>query len=53
MIDRINENAGNFESYRYWGTFGQTKEAMYAWSYGDDTVYTKTEVEALLTWGSF
>lgn len=43
LIDRINENAGNFESYRYWGTFGQTKEAMYAWSYGDDTVYTKTE----------
>lgn len=43
LIERINSNAGNTLSYRFWGTFGATKEALYAWSYGDNTVYTKTE----------
>ena len=43
LIDRINENAGKSFSYRYWGTFGQTNDALYAWSYEDDTVYTKTD----------
>ena len=43
LIDRINSNAGLSFYYRYWGTFGETKDALYAWSYGDETVYTKVE----------
>ena len=49
LIDRINKNAGDSFNYRFWGTFGSTKEALYAWSYGDDTVYTKTEEISKLT----
>lgn len=41
LIDRINTNAGNKFYYRYWGTFGSTKEALYAWSYESHVVYTK------------
>ena len=43
LISRINENAGNNFGFRFWGTFGSTKEAMYAWRYEDNVVYTKTE----------
>lgn len=43
LIDSINANAGKAYSYRYWGTFGSTNEALYAWSSKYDTVYTKTE----------
>ena len=43
LVSLINANAGKAYSYRYWGTFGSTNEALYAWSYEDDTVYTKTE----------
>ena len=41
MIQKINENAGNTMSYRFWGTFGQGSEALYAWVSGEDAVYTK------------
>ena len=41
-MDKLNTNAGNLLMYRYWGTYGPTNEALYAWSYKDDTVYTKT-----------
>ena len=49
LIDRINKNAGDSFNYRFWGTFGSTKSALYAWSSGDDTVYTKTEEIGKLT----
>ena len=49
LIDRINKNAGDSFNYRFWGTFGSTKEALYAWSSGEDTVYTKTEEISKLT----
>lgn len=41
-IDKLNRNAGNTYMYRYWGTYGPTNEALYAWSYKDFIVYTKT-----------
>lgn len=40
----INQNAGYMFMYRYWGTYGPTNETLYAWSYGNNTIYTKTEV---------
>ena len=43
LITRINANAGSNFSFRFWGTFGSTKEAMYAWKYEENVVYTKTE----------
>ena len=42
-MNKINENAGNRFMYRYWGTYGPTNEALYAWSYGKETVYTKVD----------
>ena len=45
LIDKINKKAGDAFNYRYWGTYGSTKEALYAWSSKDKvhTVYTKKE----------
>lgn len=42
LINKINANAGNTFMYRFWGTYGATNEAMYAWTYDNETVYTKT-----------
>lgn len=42
-IKKINENAGNRFMFRYWGTYGPTNEALFAWTYGDAVVYTKTD----------
>lgn len=42
-IDQINRNAGNLFMYRYWGTYGPTNETLYAWSYENNTIYTKTD----------
>ena len=42
IINQINENAGNGFNFRYWGTYGVTDEALYAWSAGDSIVYTKS-----------
>lgn len=41
-INTLNKNAGNTFMYRYWGTYGPTNEAMYAWTYNNEVVYTKT-----------
>ena len=46
LIDRINSNVGKLTKYRYWGTFGSVKEALYAWRYEDHVVYTKIETLA-------
>ena len=45
-IDKIDKSAGNRFMYRYWGTYGPTNETLFAWSYGDKLVYTKTDVIA-------
>lgn len=42
-MKKINENAGNKLMYRYWGTYGPTNEALFAWTYKDHIVYTKTD----------
>ena len=42
LINKINVNAGNTFLYRFWGTYGASNEAMYAWTYNEETVYTKT-----------
>ena len=42
-MNKINKNAGNRFMYRYWGTYGPTNEALYAWSFRDFTIYTKTD----------
>lgn len=42
-IKKLNENAGNRFMFRYWGTYGPTNEALFAWSYEDNVVYTKTD----------
>ena len=42
IINQINANAGNKYNYRYWGTYGATSDALYAWSVKDKTVYTKS-----------
>lgn len=42
IIDKINRNAGSSFMYRFWGTYGASSEALYAWSYDNETVYTKT-----------
>lgn len=42
LVNKINVNAGNSYLYRFWGTYGASNEAMYAWTYEDETVYTKT-----------
>jgi hypothetical protein len=42
IINKMNVNAGNSFMYRYWGTYGASNEAMYAWTYNEETVYTKT-----------
>lgn len=45
----------NQSKYRYWGTFGATKDALYAWTYKDEdsgdenTIYTKSENVTELT----
>ena len=41
LINQINQNAGETLNYRYWGTYGATNSALYAWSAGDYTIYTK------------
>ena len=43
IINKINEAVGDTLNYRFWGTYGATNEPLYAWSYGDKKVYTKTE----------
>lgn len=43
IINRINEAAGDKLNYRFWGTYGATNEPLYAWTYGDEKVYTKSE----------
>ena len=43
LIERINETAGSAFNYRFWGTFGGTNEAFYAWKYEDLYIYTKKE----------
>lgn len=43
LVTIIKNNTGNNYNYRYWGTFGATKDALYAWTCEDDLVYTKTE----------
>ena len=42
IINQINANAGDKFAYRYWGTYGATNEALYAWAVGDNIVYTKS-----------
>ena len=42
LINKINEAAGEKLNYRFWGTYGSTDQAMYAWKYKDNYVYTKT-----------
>lgn len=48
IIEKINANAGNKFNYRFWGTYGPSNEALYAWSsvkedgtIGEEIVYTK------------
>ena len=43
IIQKINENAGNNLAYRFWGTYGPENEALYAWRYKDNIVYTKSD----------
>ena len=43
IINQINTNAGNSYNYRFWGTYGPTNEALFAWKYGDELIYTKSE----------
>ena len=42
IINQINANAGDKFNYRYWGTYGASNNALYAWSVEDKTVYTKS-----------
>ena len=42
IINKINKNAGNSFNYRYWGTYGATNDALYAWGAEDNLVYTKS-----------
>lgn len=42
LINQLNKNAGNISNYRFWGTFGPSNEALYAWVSGENVVYTKT-----------
>ena len=42
IIQKINENAGVTLNYRYWGTFGHGNDSLFAWTYEDNLVYTKT-----------
>jgi hypothetical protein len=41
IINQINRNAGDKYNYRYWGTYGATNEALYAWAVEDNVIYTK------------
>ena len=43
IINKINANAGDKLNYRFWGTYGASNEALYAWKYADNVVYTKTD----------
>lgn len=43
LINKINASAGNTMNYRFWGTFGFTNEALFAWKYEDKLIYSKTE----------
>jgi len=43
IINQINSNAGDIFNYRFWGTFGASNQAMFAWVYGDSVVYTKSD----------
>lgn len=43
IINQINTNAGNSYNYRFWGTYGPTNEALFAWKHGDELIYTKSE----------
>lgn len=42
IINQINQNAGNKFNYRYWGTYGATGDSLYAWSVGENIIYTKS-----------
>ena len=42
LINQINRNAGDTLNYRFWGTYGPTNEALYAWISGENVAYTKT-----------
>ena len=42
IINQINENAGSRLNYRYWGTYGASNNALYAWAVEDNLVYTKS-----------
>ena len=42
IINQINANAGDKLSYRYWGTYGASNEALYAWTADNKLVYTKS-----------
>lgn len=44
IISQINENAGDKFNYRFWGTYGPSNEALYAWAYEDKLVFTKKDV---------
>ena len=41
IINKINLAAGNSYNYRFWGTYGPTNEALYAWTCNKGTVFTK------------
>ena len=43
IISKINANAGDKFNYRFWGTYGPSNEALYAWVYEDKVVYTKSD----------
>lgn len=49
VIKQINENAGYSLGYRYWGTYGPTNEALFAWQVGDNIVYTKSDKVTVYT----
>lgn len=48
-INQINQNAGNKMNYRFWGTYGPGTEALYAWTCGDKTAFTKTTTLSAFT----
>lgn len=43
IINQINRNAGYRYNYRFWGTYGPSNQALYAWTCEYGTIYTKQQ----------
>ena len=49
IINQINANAGDKLNYRYWGIYGSSGEALYAWGADNKVVYTKSAELSIYT----